>query len=79
MAAESNCTFFSVSACDLLSSWVGGSEKLIKQLFTEAAQRKPSVIFFGSWEHSHSITFFQMKLTACVEAEVTVKKNTPDV
>nr|CAG4718876.1 unnamed protein product [Naegleria fowleri] len=45
MAKESLGTFFSVSSADILSKWVGQSERKIKQLFEYASKRKPSVIF----------------------------------
>jgi len=45
IATEADSKFFSVSSADLVSKWLGESEKQVRQLFELARENKPSIIF----------------------------------
>ena len=46
MLSPSSTDFISVSADDVLSQWLGNSERNIAAIFAEARQRNPCVLFF---------------------------------
>lgn len=50
IAAENDMTFFNVSIADVLSKWVGESERIIKEIFRQANERRPSIVFFDEIE-----------------------------
>ncbi|MEE9164580.1 MAG: AAA family ATPase, partial [Thermoplasmata archaeon] len=46
IATENNMTFFNVSVADILSKWVGESERITKEIFRHARDKNPSIVFF---------------------------------
>ena len=46
VATESEANFISVKGPELLSKWVGESEKGIREIFRKARQASPCVVFF---------------------------------
>jgi len=66
VANESECNFIAVKGPELLSKWVGESEKGVREIFRKARQASPSIIFFdeidalvpkrGSYQGSSHVT-----------------------
>lgn len=46
VATESEANFISVKGPELLSKWVGESEKAVREIFKKARQTAPTIIFF---------------------------------
>ena len=46
VANESDANFISVKGAELLSKWVGESEKAVRKIFQKARQTSPTIIFF---------------------------------
>ena len=46
VANESECNFIAVKGPELLSKWVGESEKGVREIFRKARQASPAIIFF---------------------------------
>lgn len=46
LATESNVNFLSVKGPELLSKWVGESERCLRDIFRKARQASPAIIFF---------------------------------
>lgn len=44
-ATELGCTFFNISAADIVSKWQGESERLVRALFARARREKKALIF----------------------------------
>ncbi len=50
VATESNANFISVKGPELISKWVGESEKHIREIFKKARQVAPTIIFFDEFD-----------------------------
>ncbi len=50
VANESNANFISVKGPELISKWVGESEKHVREIFKKAKQVAPAIIFFDEFD-----------------------------
>ena len=50
IAHEANANFITVKGPELISKWVGESEKAIREVFKKAKQASPSIIFLDEFE-----------------------------
>ena len=50
VANEANANFISVKGPELISKWVGESEKHIREIFKKARQVAPTIIFFDEFD-----------------------------
>jgi len=50
IANEANANFISVKGPELISKWVGESEKHVREIFKKAKQVAPSIIFFDEFD-----------------------------
>src|SRR5436309_3272731 len=44
IATENDMTFFNISIADVLSKWVGESERIVKEIFRQAREKAPSIV-----------------------------------
>lgn len=50
IATEANANFISVKGPELISKWVGESEKHVREIFKKARQVAPAIIFFDEFD-----------------------------
>ncbi len=50
VATEANANFISIKGPELVSKWVGESEKHIREIFKKARQVSPTIIFFDEFD-----------------------------
>ena len=88
LATETGLNFIAVKGPQLLSKYVGDSERAVRNIFRKARQNAPSILFFvlGTTNNNGnntllqlSYTFFRMKLmdSSAARETVTVKAEAP--
>ncbi len=60
IATESNANFISVKGPELISKWVGESEKHVRDIFKRARQVAPTIIFFDEFDSISKARGFSM-------------------
>jgi transitional endoplasmic reticulum ATPase len=45
LAAQARCSFYPISGADVISKWLGESERNISRLFERARENRPSIVF----------------------------------
>ncbi|MCY3802130.1 MAG: AAA family ATPase [Chloroflexi bacterium] len=45
LAAEAKCSFYPVTGSDIVSKWLGQSQRNVERLFSRAREHRPSIIF----------------------------------
>jgi transitional endoplasmic reticulum ATPase len=45
LAAQARCSFYPISGADVMSKWLGESERNISRLFERAQENRPSIVF----------------------------------
>jgi transitional endoplasmic reticulum ATPase len=71
VANESNANFISVKGPELISKWVGESEKHVREIFKKAKQVAPSIIFFDEFD---SISKSRGGMMSCDSSEKVVNQ-----
>ena len=50
IANEAKANFISIKGPELISKWVGESEKAVREVFKKAKQSSPSIVFLDEFE-----------------------------
>ena len=71
VANEANANFISIKGPELISKWVGESEKHVREIFKKAKQVAPSIIFFDEFD---SISKSRGQGASCDSSEKVVNQ-----